>query len=94
QLRAPTKREALRKLGVYLKNHAERMDYPRYRAAGLPIGSGPVESACKCLVGARCKQVGMRNRRRRRAEAILRLRAALYDGRFDALWSAHLQQAA
>ncbi|GAB6187332.1 ISKra4 family transposase [Thermopirellula anaerolimosa] len=94
QLRAPSKREALRKLGVYLKNNAERMDYPRYRAAGLPIGSGPVESACKCLVGARCKQAGMRNWRRRRAEAILRLRAALYDGRFDALWSAHLQQAA
>jgi hypothetical protein len=94
QLRAPTKREALRKLEVYLKNNAERMDYPRYRAAGLPIGSGPVESACKCLVGARCKQAGMRNWRCRRAEAILRLRAALYDGHFDALWSARLQQAA
>jgi hypothetical protein len=94
QLRAPTKREALRKLEVYLKNNAARLDYPRYRAAGLPIGSGPVESACKCLVGARCKQAGMRNWRCRRAEAILRLRAALYDGHFDALWSSRLQQAA
>jgi hypothetical protein len=94
QLRAPSKREALRKLGVYLKNNAERMDYPRYRAAGLPIGSGPVESACKCLVGTRCKQAGMRNWRCRRAEAILRLRAALYDGHFDALWFSRLRQAA
>jgi len=94
QLRAPAKREALRKLEVYLKNNVGRMDYPRYRAAGLPIGSGPVESACKCLVGARCKQAGMRNWRCRRAEAILRLRAALYDGQFNALWSARLHQAA
>jgi hypothetical protein len=94
QLRAPTKREALRKLEVYLKNNVERMDYPRYRAAGLPIGSGPVESACKCLVGGRCKLAGMRNWQCRRAEAILRLRAALYDGHFDALWSSRLHQAA
>jgi hypothetical protein len=94
QVRSPTKREALRKLAVYLKNNAERMDYPRYRAAGMPIGSGPVEGACKCLVGMRCKQAGMRNWRCRRAEAVLRLRAALYDGQFDSLWSSRLQQPA
>jgi hypothetical protein len=94
QVRSPTKRETLRKLEVYLKNNAQRMDYHRYRVAGLPIGSGPVESACKCLVGARCKQAGMRNWRCRRAEAILRLRAAIYDGHFDALWSSRLHQAA
>jgi hypothetical protein len=94
QVRAPAKREALRELDVYLKNNAERMDYPRYRAANLPIGSGPVESACKCLVGTRCKQAGMRNWQCRRAEAVLRLRAALYDGHFDALWSSRLYQAA
>jgi hypothetical protein len=94
QLRGPTKREALRKLEVYLTNNAERMDYPRYRAAGLPVGSGPVESACKYLVGGRCKQAGMRNWQCRHAEAILCLRAALYDGQFDALWSSRLEQAA
>ena len=94
QVRSPAKREALRKLEVYLKNNADRMDYPRYRVAGLPIGSGPVESACKCLVGTRCKQAGMRNWRCRRAEAILRLRAALYDNQFDGLWSSRLHQAA
>lgn len=94
RLRSKAKREALRKLEVYLKNNAERMDYPRYRAMGLPIGSGPVESACKSLVGGRCKQAGMRNWRRRGAEAVLRLRAAQIDGEFGPLWDARLRPAA
>lgn len=81
-MRSPVKREALRTLAVYLKHNAERMDYAHYRAAGLPIGSGPVESACKSLVGACCKQAGMRNWRREGAEAVLRLRAAQYDDEF------------
>jgi len=53
---------------------------------GLPIGSGPVKSACKTLVGGRCKQSGMRNWRRRGAEAVLRLRAAQIDDEFAPLW--------
>ena len=35
------------------------MDYAAYRARGLHIGSGSVESACKQLVTARLKQAGM-----------------------------------
>lgn len=93
RLRAKSKREALRKLTVYLKNNAERMDYPGYRGAGLPIGSGPVESACKSLVGARCKLSGMRNWQYGNGEAVLALRASLQDGEFSGLWSAHLHQA-
>jgi hypothetical protein len=91
--RRGAKREALRKLGVYLKNNAERMDYPRYRREGLPVGSGAVESMCKALVGGRCKQPGMRNWTRRRAEAVLRLRAAQFDGDFHPLWDARLHLA-
>jgi hypothetical protein len=94
RLRSQTKREVLRKLSVYLKNNAERMDYPRYRAQKLPVGSGPVESACKTLVGGRCKQAGMRNWRRRGAEAVLRLRAAQIDDEFGPLWDARLRRAA
>lgn len=94
RLRSKPKREAARKLGVYLKNNSERMDYPRYRAMGIPIGSGPVESACKTLVGGRCKQAGMRNWRRSGAEAVLRLRAAQIDDEFGALWDARLRRAA
>ncbi len=34
------------------------MDYPRYQAKGWQIGSGPVESACKTVIGMRMKQGG------------------------------------
>jgi hypothetical protein len=36
------------------------MDYPRYIRNGWQIGSGPVESACKTVVGNRLKGGGMR----------------------------------
>ncbi len=44
----------------YFQNHRHRMDYPRYLANGWQIGSGPVESACKTVVGNRLKGSGMR----------------------------------
>jgi hypothetical protein len=44
----------------YFHNHQHKMDYPRYVANGWQIGSGPVESACKLVVGSRLKQSGMR----------------------------------
>lgn len=43
----------------YYTTHRNRMDYSTYRARGLQIGSGPVESACKQLVSARLKLAGM-----------------------------------
>ena len=86
-LRAKAKCEALRKLINYVRNNRGRIDYPRYRALGLPVGSGRVEGACKTLVGARCKQAGMRNWTRRGAEGVLRLRAALQSGAYQALWN-------
>lgn len=43
----------------YYRTHRERMDYPSYRARGLQIGSGTIESTCKHLIGARLKQAGM-----------------------------------
>lgn len=92
--RAPSKRQALRELATYLANNQHHMDYPRYRATGLPVGSGQVEAQCKTLVGARCKQAGMRNWTYRGAEAILRLRAARQDGSFDHLWKQKLRAAA
>jgi len=44
----------------YFRNQVDRMDYPRYEAAGWYIGSGAVESACKTVVGQRLKGSGMR----------------------------------
>ncbi len=44
---------------TYYTTHQGRMDYAAYRARGLQIGSGSVESACKQVVSARLKQAGM-----------------------------------
>jgi hypothetical protein len=56
----PQLRECHRKQVTYFRNHAHRMDYPKYVARGWQIGSGPVESACKTVVGNRLKGGGMR----------------------------------
>jgi hypothetical protein len=94
RLRAPHKREKMYDLLTYLENNCQHMDYPRYRAMGLPIGSGQVEAQCKTLVGGRCKQAGMRNWTYEGAEAILRLRAAKQNKGFDKLWARRLCLAA
>jgi hypothetical protein len=53
-------RETYRCTVQYFRNHEHRMDYPRYVRNGWQIGSGPVESACKTVVGNRLKGGGMR----------------------------------
>lgn len=93
-MRAKSKRETLRQLIGYLENNRRRINYPRYRALGLRVGSGQVEGACKTLVGGRCKQAGMRNWNRSGAEGVLRLRTALQTNDYDALWDRHLKIAA
>jgi hypothetical protein len=45
---------------TYFTNQARRMAYDRYRARGLDIGSGMVESACKLVIAMREKGPGMR----------------------------------
>jgi len=51
--------EAVEAAVSYYSEHQRRMDYASYRARGLQIGSGSVESACKQLVSTRLKQAGM-----------------------------------
>ena len=92
--RSPCRREAIHALRTYLENQRDHVDYPRYRALGLSIGSGQVEAQCKSLVGARCKQAGMRDWTYSGAEAILRLRAARHDKTFDTIWERRLRVAA
>jgi hypothetical protein len=60
----------------YFEGQQTRMDYPTYLAAGLPIGSGAVEGACKHLVDDRFRGSGM-HWQPATAEPILHLRAAL-----------------
>ena len=52
--------EAVRTERGYFDRHRRRMQYPHFRARGLMIGSGPVEAACKVVVGHRLKRAGMR----------------------------------
>lgn len=59
-VRGRAARECLGKVRTYFTNQVHRMDYPTYRAKGWQIGSGPVESACKRVVGQRLKGAGMR----------------------------------
>ncbi len=57
----------------YFVHQASRRDYPRYRALGLPIGSGIIEGTCKTLVKERLDAGGMWTRAG--AQAIGTLRA-------------------
>lgn len=59
-IRARVAREAWTKVVGYFTNQSHRMDYPSYVAKGWSIGSGPVESACKTVIGQRMKGAGMR----------------------------------
>jgi hypothetical protein len=72
---------------TYFENQKHRMDYPRYRAKGWQIGSGPVESACKTVIGMRMKQGGMRWGADG-AEAVSHIRALFRSekGQWDAFW--------
>jgi hypothetical protein len=66
-------REVVRRARAYVATNAGRMDYPGYRARGLPLGSGAVESSAKSVVQLRMKRPGMRWSERG-ARAILTLR--------------------
>lgn len=72
-------REQIEGLQTYLRNNQDRMDYPRYRAMGLRVGSGAVESANYHVTGARLKLQGMRWSEGGAAQ-MARLRADLFNG--------------
>jgi hypothetical protein len=83
--------EEVRKAIGYFTDHAARMDYPRFVARQLPIGSGGVESACKTLIQAREKQAGMRWSHDG-AQVVASLRALHRSGRWDRFWQSHPQR--
>ena len=87
--RSEAVREAHRVLLVYFGNQVHRMDYPSYRAKGWLIGSGPVEAACKQVVGQRMKGSGMRWGEDG-ADAVCHLRALFRSekGQWDHYWAA------
>ena len=78
--------EALRCAG-YVEANRARMNYPAFRAAGLPVGSGVVESACGAVAG-RLKRGGMRWSVESGANPMLALRCRWLDGRHDEFFKA------
>ena len=77
---------AVTKAQGYFTYHADRLDYPRYRAMGLPIGSGIIESACKAVLKQRECGSGM-HWQEPHAQAIATLRAMQRSGQWDHLWA-------
>src|SRR4051812_39147856 len=53
EVRGRAAKEAKTGVVRYFSNQAHRMDYPTYVAKGWAIGSGPVEAACKTVIGQR-----------------------------------------
>lgn len=69
----------------YLQKRRELMDYPTYRAAGWPIGSGSVECSHKLVVQARLKGPGM-HWKPEHINPLLALRLALLNERWAEAW--------
>jgi hypothetical protein len=82
----PAAAEVLRRERAYFAANAARMDYPRFVAQQLPIGSGAVESLCKTLIQARLKGAGMRWTPPG-VQAVATLRALRASGAWAAFWA-------
>ena len=85
-----TTRDTLRTVAAYLERHREHIHYETYKALGLPLGSGMVESACKWLIQQRFKGVGMRWSEDG-FNHLLHLRLAWVNGAFETLVQVQLQ---
>lgn len=81
-----TRCQQLREQRTYFKRNGARMPYASFRAKGWPIGSGPIEAACKTLVKTRLCRSGMRWSRKG-GQRILALRTYVKSDRWDAAWN-------
>jgi hypothetical protein len=75
----------------YLQNKQDYLDYATALAKGWPIATGIIEGACRYLVKDRMDITGARWGLEG-AEAILKLRALIANGDFDAYWRFHLRR--
>ena len=83
--RNPEVTEKIRAEADYFERNQERMRYPRFRRQHLFVGSGVIEAGCKTVVASRLKRSGM-FWTVRGANAILALRCAYLNGRFEDYW--------
>jgi hypothetical protein len=83
-----SRRTALGVEETFFANNWHRMEYARFRRNGWPIGSGPVEAACKSIVKTRLGRSGMRWSRPG-GQHILTLRTFVKSQRWDAMWKCY-----
>ncbi len=72
----------------YLWQRREKLQYARFREAGMDIGSGPTESMCKSL-SRRMKGVGMRWAGKN-AESMVAMEALQQSNLGSTYWSSRL----
>lgn len=75
----------------YLNRHQAFMDYREYRQAGLPIGSGVTEAACKTVFTQRFKESGM-SWGLEGGAVILTLRLAKLSGVWETVYARFLDE--
>lgn len=80
-----SRQKALAVQRTFFKRNKAKMTYADFRRRGLPIGSGPVEAACKTLVKARLCRSGMRWSQAG-GQRILDLRTYVKSNRWNAFW--------
>ena len=85
-----SRRDALEVERTFFMRNKDRMSYADFLARGLPIGSGPVEAACKSIVKTRLCRSGMRWSRQG-GQRILHLRCFVKSNRWDVFWKQYIQ---
>jgi hypothetical protein len=88
---ATDKQEVIDKVCGYLENKSPYLGYDIALASGWPIATGIIEGACRHLVKDRLDITGARWGPEG-AEAVLKLRALINNGDFDAYFAWHLKQ--
>ncbi len=81
----PEVSDILEREAKYFEKHAKRMRYQAFREKGYQIGSGVIESACKHVIGQRCKQASMR-REKPGINAVLGWRCLYKNNAWDSYW--------
>lgn len=82
------KRAAVDRAADYFLKNKDMMRYGEYLALGCPIATGVIEGACRYLVKDRMDITGA-TWGLDSAEAVLKLRALLKNGDFEAYWMLH-----
>jgi hypothetical protein len=88
---SPAERAGADECARYLDNKKDHLDYATALKKGWPVATGVIEGACRHIVKDRMDITGARWGLEG-AEAILRLRALIASGDFDAYWRFHLRR--